>query len=115
MNSKRMQSPQEGTPFKKARSYNPREEAAIPTKNPLFVRKDQEKASSDSDSEARDKAYLESEKEKETNFDFELALDEDNIKAAMEMATTEEQRERAKKTAAYIEQVGRILLSLVHI
>ena len=64
-------------------------------------------ANSDFDSEARDKAYLDSEKQKEINFDFEIALDEDKIKKAMEMATTDEQKERARKVADYIEQVGR--------
>ena len=42
-----------------------------------------------------------------------MALDEDNIKEAMVMATTDEQRERAKKAAAYIEQVGRTYKYLI--
>ena len=106
-NSKRQLSPQAGTSGKKAKGpFNPREEAAIPNKNPRFC-KDQGKASSDSDSEERDKAYLEGVKANEVNIDFELALDEDNIKEALKMATTDEQRERANKAAAYIEQVGR--------
>ena len=44
---------------------------------------------------------------KENDIEFQLALDEDNIKEALAMATTDEQRERARKAAEYIEQVGR--------
>ena len=113
-NAKRQQSPQDGTPSKRARgSYNPRDEAVAPKRSPPFMTKAPEKEAeeattySDSDSEARDKAYLEGLKASEINFDFELALDEDNIKEALAMATTDEQRERARKAAEYIEQVGR--------
>ena len=112
MNSKRRQSPQAGTPGKKPKgNYNPRDEAVAPTRNPPFKTKPAgaSKASadhSDSESEARDRAYHESVKAQEINFDFELALDEDNIKEALAMATTDEQRERARKAAEYIEQVS---------
>ena len=113
--NKRQQSPVAGTPCKKTKgSYNPRDEAKAPVRNPHFKTKTpakvdntaaNEPTSSDSDSEARDKAYLEGVKAQEINFEFELALDEDNIKEALAMATTDEQRERAKKAAEYIEQV----------
>ena len=115
--SKRQQSPQEETPSKKAKGqFNPRDEAAAPLRNPPFKTKTtlsprKEDNRSDSDSEPRDRAYQESEqnieKEKELNIEFELALDEDNIKEALALATTDEQRERAKKAAEYIEQVGK--------
>ena len=104
-NAKRQLSPQEGTPGKKARgSYNPRDEAVALKMNPPFKTKTTDP---DTDSDDRDKAYFQSEKQREINFEFELALDEDNIKEALAMATTDEQRERARKAAEYIEQVCR--------
>ena len=113
--NKKQQSPLAGTPCKKNKgSYNPRDEAKAPVRNPHLKTKTpakvgskaaNEPASSDSDSEARDKAYLEGVKAQEINFEFELALDEDNIKEALAMAKTDEQRERARKAAEYIEQV----------
>ena len=114
--TKRFQSPQEGTPNKKARgTYDPRSEAVAPKKKTPAkaetTETEQATTYSDSDSEARDKAYLEGEKAREINFDFELALDEDNIKEALAMATTDEQRERARKAAEYIEQVGRQIVT----
>ena len=103
MNSnKRQRTPQSDTQSKKAKNpYNPRDEAVAPKRNtpPQVKEKAPEQAQSysDSDSEARDKAYHDSEKAKEFNFDFELALDEDNIKEAMAMATTDEQRKEPRK------------------
>ena len=116
MNSKRQLSPQAGTSGKKARgTFNPRDEATKPIRNPPFktnpqVQVENKTNESDSDSEARDKAYLESERQKEFDIEFELALDKDNIKKALAMATTKEQKERAERAAHYIEQVGRKLV-----
>ena len=117
MNTKRQQSPQAETPSKKARgAFNPRDEAAAPVRNPPFKTRTSlpskpDEPYSDQESEDRDRAYIESEKEKEkmkeNDIEFQLALDEDNIQEALAMATTDEQRERARKAAEYIEQVGR--------
>ena len=109
--NKRQLSPQAGTSGKKAKGpYDPRNEAVAPTKKQPHKpdARPTTQGDSDSESDARDQSYLEGVKNAEINFDFELALDEENIQEAMAMATTEEQRERAKKAAEYIEKVGRI-------
>ena len=105
--SKRQLTPQAGTPGKKARgTYNPREEATAPTRNPPRKAK---KAEDDDSDEARDKVYLDNVQANEISFDFAIALVEENIKEAMRLATTDEQRTRAQKASEYIEKVGRVI------